>query len=242
MQRSHKRIACIPTYSKRLDVLTDAIQSLYVQVDVILIAWNGPVNPKLADMYWKYMKVEILDSHGDMADLAKFLYYLTNPEPEDVIFLCDDDLIYARDYCDQLELSLNTSGYGLISLGGKVVSPDIADQVDPCYNNSISEKYRCFDVSPYPCDIDIPLSGVCAFRAGSIPLPDIDERYKYAADIQLYKLCRVHNIRAGRYWGYKVLVEYNQKMQGKETIWDNHTSKRSVELGKLVQEIYNLKI
>jgi hypothetical protein len=237
-----RKIAIIPTYHERVSVIEDAVVSLHHQVDQIIIAYNGDYNPDLVHMLDDYQNVGyIWNKEKDYADLAKFLP-IESLNDDDVVYLCDDDLLYDPEYCDRLLSCLDKSGCGLISLGGKVIDPAIELDNQPDYKGSIKQKYRCFDVLPKLEIIDIPLSGVCVFRRGSMKSIDIDMAYIYAADVQLYKLCKINNIKASAYFGNKPLVVYNEKMEDKQTIFIFHTSKRSSQLGQQVKDIYLMKV
>lgn len=237
-----RKIAIIPTYQERMDVIEDAVVTLHHQVNQIIIVYNGDYNPDLVHMLDAYDNVRyIWNKETDYADLAKFLPVVSLND-EDVVYLCDDDLLYDPEYCDSLLRCLDESGCGLISLGGKIINPAIVTDLQPDYKNSLTGRFKCFHVLPTLVQIDIPLSGVCVFRRGTMKSIDIDMAYIYAADVQLYKLCKVNRIRAGAYYGDKPLVTYNEKMQEKDTIFISHTSKRSNQLGNQIKDIYMLKV
>lgn len=236
--RNYSRIASIATYNQRHDVLPDAIASLHHQVDTILVNYNGDPNDEIIAIAARFPKVVLscISLTYDAADLAKFNYILMEPSPEDRIFLCDDDLIFAPDYCDEMERCLQPAT--LITLGGKVIRPGFETETIPDFNTAMVQKYRCFDTITQPQRIDVPLSGVAAFRSGDLPKIDIELKYKYAADVQLYKLTVINHIQTLTYSGPRPLVTYNPKMKTRETIWTNHTSRRTASLGQLVHEIY----
>lgn len=240
--RSHKRIIAIPTYNQRIDVLVDTIKSLHQQADIILVVYNGEPTAETFEIDEQFSKVQFLYKSIDFADLSKFDYIHLKPHPEDVIFLCDDDLIYHPNYCDEMEICLALKNTDLISLGGKVIKQGFEDEENPRYATCFSEKIRCFDIAERFIKIDVPLSGVSAFLAGSLPILNIDIKYKYAADVQLYKLCIDNKINAYTYWRNTKMVTYNPKMQARETIWTNHTHPRTADIGQLVQEIYKQTI
>jgi hypothetical protein len=117
------RVASIATYAERLDVLPDAIKSLYNQVDLIKIYYNGKLSAdkleQLKEEVGEFDKVDICEC-VDRADLSKFNAIWDCPN--DTIFLCDDDIIYKGKYCDKLEHNLYHDYMiraDVISCGGK---------------------------------------------------------------------------------------------------------------------------
>ena len=137
----------------------------------------------------------------------------------------------------------------VVSLGGKIIGDEGKLKRAAHYKDCFSKNISCFAIPPnstddnynfvYPDELHIPLSGCAAFDASKFQDCTIDEAYKYAADIQLGKWIADKGLKARRAWSYrKNLVKYNPKMQGKETIYDNHTKKEGKRLSDLVRGVW----
>jgi len=243
------RIASIATYRDRLEVLPDAINSLAPQVDLVQIYFNGELGwgefrtlgEKLNHKNWKLNIVE------DQADLSKFNAIFDYPE--DIIFLCDDDLIYRDRYISRMERCLLHSqfiGSDVISLGGKVLKEGDELMNANNYKACCSKRYGCFMPNPeivFSNTLDIPLSGATVLQAKHFQDCVIDPKYKYAADIQLFKWCRDKDLLIKRAFNCnKRLASYSPKMKGKETIFNSFTQPKADHVAKLIKEIFTGQI
>jgi hypothetical protein len=242
------RVASIATYAERLDVLPDAIKSLYNQVDLIKIYYNGKLSAdkleQLKEEVGEFDKVDICEC-VDRADLSKFNAIWDCPN--DTIFLCDDDIIYKGKYCDKLEHNLYHDYMiraDVISCGGK----RFYDNED--YHKATRFKDLFATRTPfnawnsdweYTNSFHIPLSGVAVIKASQFQKCRINMKYKFAADVQLGKWCKDLGLSVKQAWCFRTpLVKYNPKMGKRETIWDNYTSKDK-NLVKLIREIWKFE-
>lgn len=242
------KVASIATYSERLDVLPDAVRSLAPQVNIIHVYYNGL--PTLTnqvkifqllseyDDYEQKVKIQFVDNQADLSKFRAIWDY-----PDATIFTCDDDLIYSDEYVYRMDKCLNQDpmiGADVVTLGGKQFKQTSIEH-ETRFRNLFHNRSSCFgrntkwdDTPTY----DIPLSGVSAFKASLFQDCEIDERFMYAADLQMAKWCADKELVIKSTWNRpRPLVEYNKKMKGKETIWDNHTSK-SPKIVELAKEIW----
>lgn len=258
------KVASISTYADRLDVLPDTVRSLANQVDKVVVYYNC-VMPEFKDVedITRVMQL-IIEEDGnksefvmnpvnDLADLSKFRAIWDYPEA--TIYLCDDDLIYNDDYIWRMTKCLHYDtmvGCDVVTLGGKGIHDEGKLKRAKTYRDCFTVKVGCFTQpkgnkhDPYECffpqEIHIPLSGASALDASKFQDCEIDEKYKYAADIQLGKWIADKGYSCKRAWAYqKKLVTYNPKMGNRDTIFDSHTSKEGKRLSDLVREVWKTK-
>jgi hypothetical protein len=244
------RVASIATYVDRLGVLPDAVRSLAPQVDVVQIYYNGEPDDagyfialnSLIKVAAKYDTEMYLTPVKDLADLSKFRAIWDYPDA--TIFTCDDDLIYDPEYIYKLSKNLYHDPLitaDVVSLGGKVVKEGKPFERAKKWKDLFLSRVTCFSKNNLwmqTTTLDIPLSGVSVFKAKDFQDCKIDEKYKYAADIQLGKWCKDKGLIVKNAWNRpRSLVKYNPKMNGKETIFDKHTSKDN-RIVSLVKEIW----
>ena len=254
------KVASIATYADRLDVLIDAVASLVEQVDIVQIYWNGdlPSDSAAHDVWCKIVgglsfdrcgRIKLTQVH-DRADLSKFLAIWDYPEA--TIYTCDDDLIYRDDYIKNLYSNLYYDHFiaaDVVSLGGKIIGDGRNFKKNQDYRTCFNRRIHCTgevrssrdhmdsDQFMFSTKIDVPLSGVSAFSAKKFQDCKIDDKYKFAADVQLAKWVADLDLECKRAWNFKLqMVKINEKMNGKDTIYNSYTKKQGRNLYKLVKE------
>jgi hypothetical protein len=236
------RVASIASFRERLDVLPDAVNSLLPQVDIVSIYFNeGLTFREMVDLYDKIDnldKVRVKKLNEDRKDLSKFLGIYDYPDS--LLFTCDDDLIYAPDYCDKMELAWEDSLCNVITCGGKSLK-------NPPYTtlkDAIEYKTHCLHLKkkgqqfPNLGIVHIPLTGCSMFLASQYQDCVIDNKYIGMADVQMFAWNVQMSYWSGicnNYDGY--MMTYNEKMGKRPTIWETVTTKQTELIGTYLNEI-----
>jgi hypothetical protein len=174
----------------------------------------------------------------DCGDLAKF-YPLSEGWVEDgqTLFICDDDLIYPKDFSEKG--LADAAKYGIVSYGGK----GLKKQVHKNFRGSWSYRRGVFEGNSNPIRIDIPLTCVTVLEVEQLnnTPKDLDIRFRNKGDILMAKWSKLAciNITCPEY--EKDWFKYNPKMGEKETIWDDMISnpKKEKEIAALLNEMQN---
>lgn len=101
------------TFPARIEILETAVASLEPQVDEIHLVLNE--YDEVPKFLSKFSKVNPIIPDEDLKDVGKFLPV---PNPDDFVFLADDDLRYHARYCDWMiriayEIGLDDFVFGL---------------------------------------------------------------------------------------------------------------------------------
>lgn len=91
------KVAHVATYPPREAALRQALPTIAANVDRIKLVLNeyGDV----PDWIREFETVEAIIPDTDLKDLGKFL---PDAKPDDIVFLCDDDILLPADYSDHL--------------------------------------------------------------------------------------------------------------------------------------------
>jgi len=112
------KIAGIATIDGRQESLKDTVDSLLPQVDKIHISFNDYTSPE-----WANSEPKVVSHSGvDRGDAGK--HFGATIEESGVYFCCDDDLIYPRDYCENLLHGLSRFPGSIVGFHGKVMPPE----------------------------------------------------------------------------------------------------------------------
>jgi hypothetical protein len=90
-------IAIMATYPGRADTVAEAASSIATQVDQMYLVLNQYREEPSAGAFPK--NVHFIFPEDDLKDTGKFYH---RPNPDDFVFLCDDDIIYPDDYVEVL--------------------------------------------------------------------------------------------------------------------------------------------
>lgn len=237
-------LASIATYKPRIkDVIWDAVESLSSQVDMVFINLN--THPELTEeeiasvrhKMKSYKNVVLKLIEKDYGDLSKFTQLIEDhPNSEHTHFICDDDLVYPKDYVSssmKLLDRLNTP----LSYGGKKLK-------NPPYKNfrgSFKTWSHVLKGSLNEHTIDLPLTCVTVLRRNMVHQNiKIDAKYKNKGDVLFAKWAKESgvNINCPKFEGN--YFKYNDKMKGKNTIWDDMVQNSSVEkdLAELLTDLH----
>jgi len=93
-----RRIGQVATYPARAGNLPVMLESVATQLDEIHVVLNQ-YSKRQQRMLPRYPNVHYLVPEEDLKDTGKFL---RAPQPDDYVFLMDDDLVFPPDYADTL--------------------------------------------------------------------------------------------------------------------------------------------
>lgn len=210
------RIVGIASLPDREDCLKDTIESLYDQVDKIIVGLN---NYQSIPTFLNREKIECHLLDNSLGDAAKFLKI--EDYPNDYYFACDDDLIYPESYC---ELMINRQKHtrGLLGVHGVVLLKTINS-----YYRDRKVYHFSYDL-PKIIKVDVVGTGCCLIDTSILKVTLSDFKSPNMADIWLADLAKSKKIKIFLIERPKDWIKYNPKMKNKITIHD--ISKDSDEL------------
>lgn len=153
----HKVTASLTTLFERQDSLKDTVKSLLPQVDKLNVYLHGYTE---MPQFLKHPKIEVAFDleHGDRGDIDKLAWI---DEVKGYHLICDDDLIYPKDYVKKMVEGINKyDKKAIVSFHGIVVK-----------QLPIASYYQDRDV--YPClvtvlenaEADLPGTGVMGYHS-----------------------------------------------------------------------------
>jgi len=254
-----KTIATMATYHPRiLSVVWNAVESLADQVDEIHLNINPPIDDL---MRWRIdQQVQrISERHSaqirvgwmkhDIGDLAKFAPLVCGEfQNDDVILICDDDIIYPADYVYRMRIRLATINnkanfyvkkkQAIASLGGKVMGAGPYES----FRGSWAERIGFFENAKEFKIIDIPLTGGVAMYGRALDKGlYIDERFRNKGDIMLASWARAHGHFIWSVPKDEAWCKYNPLMtMGVQTIWSDmvHNPHTERDIATLLNEVF----
>jgi hypothetical protein len=200
-------IASIPD---RLDCLTETIESLYNQCDEINIVLNNYKSKPFND---KKINQVILDNSKGDAGKTFFLNRFSG-----WAFLCDDDLIYPKNYVDNTLKNIYLND--LVTYHGRTIDEKFVSN----YYKAKATKYRCLDDVFDDVHVQIGGTGVMAFHTNDFKIDFNKIRNKNMLDLVISSEAKKQHkkitcLKHGRDW-----IKYNPKMLERETIYDRHVN------------------
>lgn len=204
---SKLKIVGIASLPERVDCLEDTINSLYNQVDLIIVGLN---NYKKVPNFLQKEKIRSYLLDNKLGDAAKF--YKVDEYKGHYYFSCDDDIIYSPTFISKLT-----------EVDHPVVGIHGADMKFPCknyYKDRVT--YHGLHSLAENREVDIVGSGAVKIDLEKINLSVNDFPTPNMADVYLSDICRSHGIKpiiVQRETGD--LYTYNPKMKGKYTIYSD---------------------
>lgn len=210
----HARIASTPD---RINSLERTVKSLRNQVSQITVILNNyPSTPSFLN------EGEYIHRQNQMADAEKF-YDIENVE--EFILMCDDDIQYPANYADYM-ISNIIKYNAVVTLHGKSYTSPVVDF------RKWSELYRCLCVVSKDVRVQVPGTGVLAFKSGMLNIKYEDFKSPYMADLWFAKLCYEQNVPI---YCLKHDSRYLKHTIHKETIWRKESKNGFKEQTKLLQ-------
>lgn len=194
-------IGCMATYPARKESLKTTLQTICPQLDRLYLYLNSykKVDFIHISTYVEQFDCEVhlyhaVEKYGDLKDMGKF-YPLDDPfnssfEPEDFIFLLDDDLIYPEDYCNRHIETIAEFGT-ITTVHGRMIK---RRPMTNYFTDTIPLSFRRFNNKPVK--VDIAGTGTVAFKyylfdfEGDIPF----YRFKKMADVYFSCLCKAKGL------------------------------------------------
>lgn len=219
-----KRIVGIASLPDRVECLKETIDSLYNQVDKIIVGLN---NYKFVPDFLKKEKIESYILDNKLGDAAKF--YKVDDYTDHFYYACDDDILYPGNFCIELENKLKKYN-GVIGLHGvKIVKP-----VTSYYKNRIV--YHGFHQLDDDIEVDLVATSSCLIDTSILKIKLTDFPIPNMADIWLGDLTKKQNIKSYAIKRPKDWLKYNSKMKEKWTIYDHYKKRKDTEQTKIVSK------
>ena len=235
-------IAMLATYQPRFTkIVWDAVMSLAPQVDCIYITINYPYTESEKYIFEKSaMGVEeqtrtpvILKwLKEDIGDLAKFWPLVNvNFREDKTILICDDDLIYPGDYVARITEWIDggekETNHPYLSFGGKKLKSELPYNT---WKASWQKRISVFKGIELAEEIDIPLTGVTAFKRGSMARKlNYDLRFRNNGDLLMAKWARQSGATLICPAFAEGWLKYNSRMGNKQTIWDDMNASPEIQ-------------
>lgn len=228
-----KVTANIATYKPRITekCLGRAVDSLIDQVDEVRIFVNGTEAFPFLSKYNGISKVVVFRNGENLTDNGKFysLDYLTEPER---YLMCDDDLIYPKDYRKIMESAIDTYNC-IVSFHGRQLLGYGMDY----YKDH--KAFHCLHGVLYDEMVDIVGTGVCGF----------DTRYfhprglAHSPDQKMSDL--IFSLEATRQGKQMGVIGHSPNwithIDNKETIHATESIKGTPRQNQIANEIFELK-
>lgn len=176
----------IATLPNRVDLLEKTVESLYNQVDTINIMLNG--HEKVPECC-KKPKINTVILDNSTGDAAKF-YGIERLKG--LVFTCDDDLIYPKEYINHLENKLKEYKYKhILSCHGRTMNKKPVKS----YHRDRKEAFRClYDVNQ-DSFVDVAGTGCMAFHTDTVKVRYTDFQHPNMADIWMAKVCYEQQVK-----------------------------------------------
>jgi hypothetical protein len=193
------RVASIPEREKSLK---ETVKSMRPQVDSVFVMLNGYDHVPSFLNEGEYI---MLDNSTGSA--AKF--YDVETIKEGYIFICDDDIAYPSGYVINMIKKIHQYN-GVVSLHGKTYPRPVT------HFTKWSHVYRCLGNVDNDAKVDMPGTGVLAFKAGRLDIKYSDFKTGYMSDTWMCKLCYEQNVPV---WAIAHKRNYLRYFPYRDTIW-----------------------
>ena len=215
-------IAHIATIPERENSLRQVLAAISPQVDKTYVSLNGyQVEPDWLHTI-RNVECELLDN-SLYGDCARYLHF---GEDEGYSFFCDDDLIYAPDYCKYMIYKYNQYKGCLITLHGKIYGRPI---ISP--HRGITQNYRCLNTVQGDHDVETGGTGVMLIKIGDIKIRMEEFSRPNMADIWIAKMAYEQNVKIKVVEHEVGIVKYLPQTR---TIWRNHTREDDIYQTKIL--------
>jgi len=218
-----KRIVGIASLPEREECLKETIDSLYNQVDKIIIGLN---NYDKIPNFLNKDKIESYLLDNSLGDAAKF--YKIEDYKNHYYFTCDDDIIYPDNYCDML-IEKSTKLNSIVGVHGVNIKYPFLKYY---LNRTI---YHFNNVLTYDLEVDILGTGTCLIDTSLLDLKLETFKIPNMADIWLADFCKKNNIKLYTIERKMNWLEYNSNMKENWTIYDHHKGNDKIQTNIIKQ-------
>jgi hypothetical protein len=164
--------ASLATIPSRRHAVVHAIDSLFPQVDEVVVYVNGEMEPLP-----ERPGLRVIMGGPDLGDAGKFA-----PVPTEGYHLaCDDDLYYPPDYAEATIRGIERYGRKAVVSwhGGVILGP-----VESYYRGGRSPYFACLRDVAGDNPVNVPGTGVLGYHVSTVPSPGTEPfRNGYMADI-----------------------------------------------------------
>lgn len=177
--------AHLATIPERRVILKKVIDSIYNQVDKIILIFNGIED--LKPLITLRPKIEPHFFDNSLKDGAKF--YLADHYPGYHLFV-DDDILYPKDFVQRM-IEATDHVKAPVSCMGKLMQPAPLKS----YYKDLKVRFKTFGVIEYYTEVDI--IGTCALAYHSKAIPDFNETFCTGVNSDIYfsKYCTEKGIK-----------------------------------------------
>jgi hypothetical protein len=219
-----KKIVGIASLPERIDSLQDTIESLYHQVDEIIVGLN---NYQSVPDFLNREKIQTYLLDNTLGDAAKF--YKIQDYPNSYYFCCDDDIIYPDNFCDYL-IEKSTQLQAVVGLHGVTIRRPVTSY----YKNRIV--YGGFQALDKDIEVDLVATSSCLIDTELLNVSILDFLIPNMADIWLGDLCKKNNIKSYAVTRERNWIKYSDKMKDKWTIFDEFKKKEDYHQTSVVSK------
>jgi hypothetical protein len=217
-----EKIVGIASLPDRVDCLEQTIDSLYNQVDKIIVGLNNYLD---VPQFLKRERIETYLLDNRLGDAAKF--YNIDQYKNHYYFAVDDDVVYPNDFCDYL-IKKSQEHQSVVGLHGvRIVKP-----VSSYYRNRIV--YNGFLELKQDTEVDLVATSSCLIDTSLLKISLDDFPIPNMADIWLGDLCKKENVRSIAVSRKQNWITYCGKMGNRWTIFDDFKKKKDTEQSKVV--------
>ena len=179
-----KVTANLATHPPRHQSLKKMINSLTSQFDEVRICLN---EYDKAPEFLRHPKIKVWIPKKDLTDNGKFAF-LQDADKDEIYCTVDDDLIYPADYRSKIEEAISNYPDDVITFHGR--------KLKGIFNNYYKAPHKVFRFSGDVKEdsiIDVPGTGVTAFKADIRLFKGAESGYKCMSDIILGLYCAQKN-------------------------------------------------
>lgn len=194
---NQQRIATIGIKDDNTGVY-DTLNSIIDQVDSIFLTYYGGSTEyakKLKDYYGHKLHIRMEHKDNLIGDLGRLNFIGIDLSDEDTVFILDAEYTYSDSYCKEMEKCLQANP--VVCLGG--IQTGVTNRIISPLTKSVEPNVV----------VNIPISGLTAFRMGCLREGSIQEEITDKADLQLERLFKLNGVTPIKYWGQHSLFYYN---------------------------------
>lgn len=207
-------LANMATYPKRRDIMMPAVNSILPQVDRLNIYLNEYEEVPCELKHYKINAV----LGKNIQDNGKF--YFT--DQSGYYFTIDDDLIYPQDYVKTLTEKLSDGI--VVTCHGKVIPNNTRS-----FLTGYMTKLECLKGFWGDHWVNVAGTGCLAFHTDTIRPKLTDFGAPGMADLWFSILCQQNKIPIKAIGHNEGWIAYNNRMNGKETLWDTYKGNDSYQ-------------
>jgi hypothetical protein len=228
-------VAGLATVDYRKNVLKQTVDSIIDQVDKLYVYQNGYKEIMGFLNHPKIQVISSLDTGVDMGDAGKF--YMLDKIGDCYFLTIDDDIIYPKDYTQNIITSLKKYNNNVIvSHHGRKLKKNATS-----YYNDIEVGFRCLDDVEKEITIDFGGTGVMGLHTNTVKTLNFDYfKYPNMADIWVGKFAKENKIPIIILPHKKNWIRTSLQLNDKNTIHKKYQFNHDIQ-NKIIGEINKIK-